>query len=108
MRSARARRLRCASAAWLKTHAAFEVPLGQAVNAAGGPVALAPLSVVRQYIEQQNRPVQGTARALAALPARAFTPALKGGALARIPVAAWRRCGPCRGSGARAWGLPCT
>ena len=27
--------------AWLKTHAAFTVPLGQAVNAAGGPVALA-------------------------------------------------------------------
>lgn len=27
--------------AWLKTHAAFEVPLGQAVAAAGGPVALA-------------------------------------------------------------------
>jgi 2-dehydropantoate 2-reductase len=27
--------------AWLKTHAAFAVPLGQAANAAGGPVALA-------------------------------------------------------------------
>ena len=27
--------------AWLKTHAAFAVPLGQAVNAAGGPNALA-------------------------------------------------------------------
>ena len=27
--------------AWLKTHAAFEVPLGQAVHAAGSPVALA-------------------------------------------------------------------
>jgi hypothetical protein len=27
--------------AWLKTHAAFEVPLGQAVRAAGGPEALA-------------------------------------------------------------------
>ncbi|GIO32149.1 MULTISPECIES: ketopantoate reductase family protein [Paenibacillus] len=27
--------------AWLKTHAAFEVPILQAVNAAGGPVALA-------------------------------------------------------------------
>jgi 2-dehydropantoate 2-reductase len=26
---------------WLKTHAAFAVPLGQAANAAGGPVALA-------------------------------------------------------------------
>ncbi|MFJ3415920.1 ketopantoate reductase family protein [Streptomyces sp. NPDC086082] len=28
-------------AAWLRTHAAFEVPLGQAVHAAGGPVELA-------------------------------------------------------------------
>jgi 2-dehydropantoate 2-reductase len=28
-------------AAWLRTHAAFEVPLGQAVHAAGGPAALA-------------------------------------------------------------------
>ncbi|MGW4733455.1 ketopantoate reductase family protein [Streptomyces shenzhenensis] len=27
--------------AWLRTHAAFEVPLGQAVHAAGGPVVLA-------------------------------------------------------------------
>jgi len=27
--------------AWLRTHAAFEVPLGQAVHAAGGPDALA-------------------------------------------------------------------
>lgn len=27
--------------AWLRTHAAFEVPLGKAVHAAGGPVALA-------------------------------------------------------------------
>jgi 2-dehydropantoate 2-reductase len=27
--------------AWLKTHAAFEVPLGQAVHAAGGLDALA-------------------------------------------------------------------
>ncbi|WP_244174925.1 hypothetical protein [Streptomyces misionensis] len=27
--------------AWLRTHAAFEVPLGQAVHAPGGPVALA-------------------------------------------------------------------
>ncbi|MGC0407047.1 2-dehydropantoate 2-reductase [Streptomyces sp. SAI-195] len=27
--------------AWLRTHAAFEVPLGQAVHAAGGPAALA-------------------------------------------------------------------
>ena len=52
-----------------------------------GSVGGAPLSVVKQYIQQQNRPVQGTTRALAALPAPAFTPALKGRALARIPVA---------------------
>jgi putative transposase len=42
-------------------------------GSAGG----APPSVLRQYMEQQNRPVQGTARALAALPAPAFTPAPK-------------------------------
>jgi putative transposase len=56
-----------------------------------GSVGGAPLSIVRPYIEQHNRPFQGTARALAALPARAFTPALKGGALARIRVATARR-----------------
>jgi putative transposase len=50
-----------------------------------------PLSDVKQYIEQQNRPGQDTARALAALPARAFTPGLKTGALARIPEAGARR-----------------
>ena len=37
-------------------------------------------------LEQQNRPVQGTARPLAGLPARAFTTAVNGGALARFPV----------------------
>jgi REP-associated tyrosine transposase len=42
-----------------------------------GSVGGAPLSIVRQYIEQQNRPVQGTARPLAGLPARAFTTAVK-------------------------------
>jgi putative transposase len=52
-----------------------------------GSVAGAPLRVLHQYIEQQHRPVSGTARALAALPARAFTPALKGAAPARILVA---------------------
>ena len=35
-----------------------------------GSVGRAPLSIVRQYIEQQNRPVQGTARPLADLPER--------------------------------------
>ena len=52
-----------------------------------GSVGGAPLSIVRQYIEQKNRPVQGTARPLAGLPARAFTTAVNGGALARNPVA---------------------
>ena len=51
-----------------------------------GSVGGAPLSVVRQYIAQQDRPVQGRARPLAGLRARAFTTALKGGALARKPV----------------------
>jgi putative transposase len=49
-----------------------------------GSVRGAPLSIMKQYIEQQNRPVQGTARALAAHPAPAFTPGLKAGAPARI------------------------
>ena len=48
-----------------------------------GSVGGVPLSIVRQYIEQQNRPVRGTARPLAGLPARAFTTAVNGGALAR-------------------------
>jgi putative transposase len=52
-----------------------------------GSVGGAPLTVVRQHIKQQNRPVQGTARGLGGLPARAFTPALKDEALARNPVA---------------------
>ncbi|MEO6087948.1 MAG: 2-dehydropantoate 2-reductase N-terminal domain-containing protein [Umezawaea sp.] len=43
--------------AWLKTHAAFEVPLGQAVHAAGGSVALAddPAAVRRMiHLMRQN------------------------------------------------------
>ena len=52
-----------------------------------GSVGGALLSVVRQYIEQQNRPVQGTARPLAGLPAPAFTTPVNGGTLARNPVA---------------------
>ncbi|WP_069627497.1 ketopantoate reductase family protein [Streptomyces niveus] len=63
--------------AWLKTHAAFEVPLGQAVHAAGGPVALADdLDAVRGMLRimRQN---------LAALP----TPPVPGGfaALRTLP-----------------------
>ena len=60
-----------------------------------GSVGGAPLNIVQQYTEQQNRPVQGTTRPPAGLPARAFTTALKGGALARKPVAAGTgRSGP--------------
>jgi putative transposase len=46
-----------------------------------GSVGGAPSSVVRQYIEQQNRPVQGRLGP-GSPPALALTPALKGGALA--------------------------
>lgn len=62
---------------WLKTHAAFEVPLLQAVNAAGGPVALADKpSAVRDMIRlmRQNLnalptpPVPRTFVALQTLP----------------------------------------
>jgi putative transposase len=51
-----------------------------------GSVGGAPLTVLRQYIEQQNRPGESTLGP-GGPPARAFTPALKGGALARILVA---------------------
>jgi Transposase IS200 like len=49
-----------------------------------GSVGGAPLSVLRQYIEQQHRPVLGTLRP-GGPAARALTPLLKGGAPARIP-----------------------
>ncbi|MER8071168.1 2-dehydropantoate 2-reductase N-terminal domain-containing protein [Streptomyces sp. NPDC094034] len=59
--------------AWLKTHAAFEVPLGQAVHAAGGPVALADdpdavrgmLHLMRQNLAAMSAPP--VPRAFAAL-----------------------------------------
>ena len=42
--------------AWLRTHAAFEVPLGQAVHAAGGPDALAgDPDAIRQMIQMMRR-----------------------------------------------------
>ncbi|MFE3740705.1 ketopantoate reductase family protein [Streptomyces sp. NPDC059096] len=59
--------------AWLRTHAAFEVPLGQAVYAAGGPVALAddPDAVRGMlHLMRRNLAALGTApvpRAFAAL-----------------------------------------
>ena len=59
--------------AWLKTHAAFEVPLGQAVHAAGGPGALADdPNAVRDmlHLMRQNLaalPIPPVPRAFAAL-----------------------------------------
>ncbi|GLY03103.1 2-dehydropantoate 2-reductase N-terminal domain-containing protein [Actinoplanes sp. NBRC 101535] len=49
-------------AAWLTTHAAFEVPLGQAVHAAGGPRALAADPVAVRAM------IRGIRQSLAALP----------------------------------------
>jgi ketopantoate reductase len=63
--------------AWLKTHAAFEVPLGQAVHAAGGPVVLADdpdavrgmLHLMRQNLAaMETPPVPRAFAALRALP----------------------------------------
>ena len=63
--------------AWLKTHAAFVVPLGQAVNAAGGPAALAGdqdavigmIRVIRQNLAAlPTRPVPRGFAALQTLP----------------------------------------
>ena len=59
--------------AWLKTHAAFAVPLGQAVNAAGGPRALAEdpdavrgmIRLIRQHLAAM--PVSPVPRAFVAL-----------------------------------------
>lgn len=48
--------------AWLKTHAAFEVPLGHAVKAAGGPKALA------EEPERVRTMVRGIRQSLADLP----------------------------------------
>jgi 2-dehydropantoate 2-reductase len=63
--------------AWLKTHTAFAVPLGQAVNAAGGPEALAGdpdairdmIQLMRQNLEAMpTRPVPRGFNALRTLP----------------------------------------
>jgi 2-dehydropantoate 2-reductase len=63
--------------AWLKTHAAFEVPLGQAVHAAGGPESLAGdpaairdmIRLMRQSLEAMpTRPVPRGFNALRTLP----------------------------------------
>lgn len=72
--------------AWLKTHAAFEVPLGQAVHAAGGPVALADdpdavramLHVVRQNLTAlPTPPVPRAFAALRTLPEGLLVPLLR-------------------------------
>jgi 2-dehydropantoate 2-reductase len=45
--------------AWLKTHAAIEVPLGQAVRAAGGPDALAgDRDAIRRMIHMMRRNIE--------------------------------------------------
>lgn len=63
--------------AWLKTHTAFEVPLGQAVNAAGGPKALSGdpdairdmIRLMRQNLEAMPmRPVPRGFNALRTVP----------------------------------------
>ncbi|MEO3783325.1 IS200/IS605 family transposase [Actinocorallia sp. B10E7] len=51
-----------------------------------GSVGGAPLSALRQYIEQQHRPGESTLGS-GGPPTRAFTPGLKAGALARTSVA---------------------
>jgi 2-dehydropantoate 2-reductase len=51
--------------AWLRTHAAFEVPLGQAVHAAGGPLTLADDPVAIREMAQRVR------ESLGAVPSRA-------------------------------------
>ncbi|KRE22518.1 ketopantoate reductase [Agromyces sp. Soil535] len=65
--------------AWLKTHAAFEVPLGRAVRAAGGPAALAGdpdairnmIRLMRQNLEgMPARPVPRGFDALRTVPER--------------------------------------
>ncbi|MYS78657.1 ketopantoate reductase family protein [Embleya scabrispora] len=72
--------------AWLKTHAAFAVPLGQAVHAAGGPVALADdpdavrgmLHLMRQNLAAMpTSPVPRTFAALQTLPEGLLTALLR-------------------------------
>ncbi|MEU8707950.1 2-dehydropantoate 2-reductase N-terminal domain-containing protein [Streptomyces sp. NPDC048565] len=72
--------------AWLSTHAAFEVPLGQAVHAAGGPVALADApDAVRGMLHRMRQnlaaletpPVPRAFAALRALPQGLLVPALQ-------------------------------
>ena len=80
--------------AWLKTHAAFEVPLGLAVKAAGGPAALAErpdgvLAMVRGIRSSlgglEGRPVPRAFGALRAVPERMLVPLFR--AFLRGPAA---------------------
>ncbi|MEU2212580.1 2-dehydropantoate 2-reductase N-terminal domain-containing protein [Streptomyces hygroscopicus] len=72
--------------AWLRTHAAFEVPLGQAIHAAGGPAALADtpdavrgmLHLIRQNLAALDTPpVPRAFTALRALPQGLLVAALR-------------------------------
>jgi 2-dehydropantoate 2-reductase len=73
--------------AWLKTHAAFEVPLGQAVHAAGGPDALsADPRAIRAMIRAMRRnlaslpggPVPRSFNALRTIPEGVLVPVFRG------------------------------
>ncbi|MEV0911224.1 ketopantoate reductase family protein [Streptomyces hokutonensis] len=81
--------------AWLRTHAAFEVPLGQAVHAAGGPAALADdpdavrgmLRLMRQNLDAMaTPPVPRGFAALQTLPERLLVVVLR--RFLRSPTAA--------------------
>ncbi|BDZ48503.1 hypothetical protein GCM10025867_07440 [Frondihabitans sucicola] len=81
--------------AWLTTHAAFEVPLGQAVHAAGGPGALAEdgaavrdmIGRLKQSLEDlPGRPVPAAFGVLRVLPDRALAPVFR--RFLRSPVSA--------------------
>ncbi|MCU1421152.1 MAG: Ketopantoate reductase [Microbacteriaceae bacterium] len=72
--------------AWLRTHAAFEVPLGLAVHTAGGPEALAgDPDAVRHMLREmrhnlsalQTRPVPRAFGALRTLPEAVLVPVLR-------------------------------
>ncbi|MFI5905948.1 ketopantoate reductase family protein [Dactylosporangium sp. NPDC051541] len=69
--------------AWLKTHAAFEVPLGRAVHAAGGPAALSedPAAVRRMLSAMREslppHPYPRAFNALRTLPEALLVPVLR-------------------------------
>ncbi len=80
--------------AWLETHAAFAAPLGQAVQAAGGPVALAGdpdavrgmLRLMRRNLAAMPPPVPRGFAALRTLPEALLVAVLRG--FLRSPIAA--------------------